>query len=263
MSNQQVGHYTSGKDRLLKDFDRTYALVEDRLVNQFGSDFTTTMYRDVRQEYETLIPKIPYVPGRRARMLNIFLLITAQEVAAYRAFKKHGKSPEFAWGVCHQALRLRAAEVPSWKKWLFRTLMFSSISRKIFAIRMRQQQRTSFGDFQVEYLVGKGGDFDLGINYLKCGNHRFAMQHGGEAFAPYICMSDIALSDAMGWGLIRTQSLADGCAYCDFRFKKGVATQISSKTPEVQIAIEKIREREAEQERAAVATSTQSAETNL
>ncbi len=26
------------------------------------------------------------------------------------------------------------------------------------------------------------------------------MKHGGEEFAPYICMSDIALSDTMGWG---------------------------------------------------------------
>jgi len=67
------------------------------------------------------------------------------------------------------------------------------------------------------------------------------LKHGGEAFAPYICMSDIALSDAMGWGLIRTQTLADCCDYCDFRFKKGAVTQISSKTPEVQDAIERIR----------------------
>jgi hypothetical protein len=47
--------------------------------------------------------------------------------------------------------------------------------------------------------------------------------------------------------LIRTQTLADGCDYCDFRFKKGAVTQISSKTPEVQDAIERIRDKEAEQ----------------
>ena len=103
------------------------------------------------------------------------------------------------------------------------------------------------GDFEVEYLIGGGDDFDWGVNYLECGNLRFAMQHGGEAFAPYVCMSDIALSDALGWGLIRTQTLADGCQYCDFRFKKGAATQISSKTPEVQAVIERIREQEAKQ----------------
>ena len=67
------------------------------------------------------------------------------------------------------------------------------------------------------------------------------MEHGGEEFAPYICLSDIALSDALGWGLLRTQTLADGCSHCDFRF-----TQISSKTPEVQAAIENTRNSEAD-----------------
>ena len=57
-------------------------------------------------------------------------------------------------------------------------------------------------------------------------------------------MSDIALSDAMGWGLIRTETLADGCERCDFRFKKGGKTRISSKTAEVQATIEKISKKE-------------------
>ena len=111
------------------------------------------------------------------------------------------------------------------------------------ARRARQQQRVSFGGFEAEYLIGEGNDFDWGINYLQCAILRFMMKNGGEAFAPYICMSDIALSDALGWGLTRTQTLADGCDYCDFRFKKGATTQVSSKTPEVQAAIERIRDK--------------------
>jgi hypothetical protein len=67
----------------------------------------------------------------------------------------------------------------------------------------------------------------------------FLVARFGMEFAPYVCMSDIALSDALGWGLIRTQTLADGCHHCDFRFMKGEATQISSKTPEVQEMIER------------------------
>jgi len=51
----------------------------------------------------------------------------------------------------------------------------------------------------------------------------------------------MALSDAMGWGLKRTETLADGCDKCDFRFRKGAQTEISSRTPEVQAAIEKLK----------------------
>jgi hypothetical protein len=125
--------------------------------------------------------------------------------------------------------------------------MFSSFMRKILARRARQQKKVGFGDFEVEYLIGRADDFDFGVNYLQCGNLSFMMKHGGEEFAPYICMSDIALSDAMGWGLIRTQTLADGCDNCNFRFKEGTATQITSKTPEVQVAIDRIRDKEVKQ----------------
>ena len=56
----------------------------------------------------------------------------------------------------------------------------------------------------------------------------------------YVCLSDMALSDAMGWGLKRTETLADGCDKCDFRFRKGAATEISSRTPKLQALINKI-----------------------
>jgi hypothetical protein len=101
-----------------------------------------------------------------------------------------------------------------------------------------------FGDFETRYIAGDGSDFDIGIDYVKCGNYNFVLAQGGGEFAPFVCMSDIALSNAMGWGLIRTETLADGCARCDFRFKKGGQTRISSKTPEVQATIEKIARKE-------------------
>ena len=221
--------------------------MKDSLIKRYGEEFAKILQKDVRQEYEKLIPEIPYIKGLRGKIFNSFLLITAQELATYKAMKKRGKLATEAWELCHQVLRLRVAQIPRWQRWLWRHLMFSSLIKKIVARRAQQQQKVSFGDFEVEYLMGEGEDFDLGVNYLKCGNHSFAIKHGGEEFAPFICMSNIALSDALGWGLIRTQTLADGCDYCDFRFKKGAATQISSKTPEVQAVIAKIRDQEVKQ----------------
>lgn len=247
MSKQIIGYYNSRREQLLKGFDRTAVLMSDWLVARYSKEYANTLMCEARQEYKQLIPDIPYITGFRARMLNTFLLITAQELSVYKTMEKHGKSPTEAWEVCHQALRLRVEQIPRWKRGLLQRLMFSRFVRKMIARRARQQQRGKFGDFEIEYLSGNGDDFDLGVNYLQCGNYRFVMEHGGAAFAPYICMSDIALSDAMGWGLIRTQTLADGCRYCDFRFKEGAVTQISSKTPAVQETIEHIRRQEAEQ----------------
>jgi hypothetical protein len=247
MSRQIIGYYSSRKEKLLKDFDSTSALVKGWLIARYGKEFAATLQREVRREYEKLIPEIPYIPGPRAGMLNSFMRITAQELTAYKAMKKHGKQPGEAWELCHQALRLRLAEYPQWKIRIMKRFMFSLLVRKIVARRARLGQKHRFGDFEIEYLIGEGDNFDFGVNYLQCGNYNFVKKHGGEEFAPYVCMSDIALSDAMGWGLIRTQTLADGCPHCDFRFKQGAATQISSQTPEVQEAIRRIHNKEAEQ----------------
>jgi len=243
MPNQILGYYNSRKDKLLKDFDKASVLMKDAVVARYGEEFANTLQGEVRQEYEKLIPEIPYINGIRAKVLNIFLILAAQGLAVYKAMNKHGKPPAEIWELCHQVLRVRVAKIPQWKRRLLTHLTFSGLLKKLMARRARQQPQVGFGDFEIEYLIGEGDDFDWGVNYLQCGVLRFMMKNGGEAFAPYICMSDIALSDAFGWGLTRTQTLADGCDYCDFRFKKGATTQISSKTPEVQAAIERIRDK--------------------
>ncbi len=149
------------------------------------------------------------------------------------------------WEICHDALRLRMERFSKIKRWLLARLMYSSFVKKRMQKRAEQGQQLRFGDFEVKYVIGDGENFDFGVDYVGCGNYKFMQDQGAEEFAPYVCMSDIALSDAMGWGLIRTETLADSCERCDFRFKKGSKTQISSKTPEVQATIEKIAKREA------------------
>ncbi len=241
MSNQVIGYYKEKKGTLLKDFDRILALVENSLVKRYGKDIASRLKFSALQEYEKLIPEIPFIEGRRGKPLNQFLIITAQELAAYHAMKKSGKSPGETWELCHEALRLKLAEIAKWKKWLMKFLFFSPPVRMIFKMRARKKEKARLGDFEIEYLVGHGSDFDFGVNYIQCSNLKFASEHGGEEFAPYICMSDIALSDALGWGLIRTKTLADGCGHCDFRFKKGAATQITSQTSGVQETIDRIQ----------------------
>lgn len=214
--------------------------MQDYLVQRYGKEFADRLYKQTRQVYEKLIPEIPHIEGTRALALNSFLLITAQELAVYKTMKKHGKTPSQAWEICHEAIKQRMEKFSKIKRWLLNKLMHSKFLMKIVKRRVEKGKQLKFGDFEVRYLIGDGKDFDWGVDYLACGNYNFAKAQGAEEFAPYVCMSDIALSDALGWGLIRTQTIADGCQSCDFRFKKGSETKISSKTPEVQITIENI-----------------------
>jgi hypothetical protein len=239
----QTGEYSSEKNKLLRDFDHTAQLVKGFVAERYGEEGADALYRDARQEYEAIIPQIPRIRGARARMLNGFLRITAQEVAVYKAMKKRGKTAPEAWEICHEAIRLRMKAFPRWKAWLFRWLMFSSLAKQTVRRRARKREQPRFGDFEVRYVIGGGDDFDFGVDYVGCGHLELVKRLGAEEFAPYVCMSDIPLSNGLGWGLIRTQTLADGCGHCDFRFKKGAGTQITSKTPEVQETIDRIQAR--------------------
>ncbi|MFC1846156.1 L-2-amino-thiazoline-4-carboxylic acid hydrolase [Chloroflexota bacterium] len=240
-----VSYYESRKPKLLKDFDKTANLVRDFVVVGHGESFANNLHLEARREYEAIIPQIPYVEGPRGGMLNSFLRITAQEVAVYKAMKKLGKTAPEAWEICHKALRLRMEKFPRIRRWIMSLVMNSGVLMKRMRKLAQEGKHFGFGDFEIMYVMGNGEDFDFGVDYVACGNYKLVQDLGAEEFAPYVCMSDIALSDAMNWGLIRTETLADGCQRCDFRFKKGGKTRISSKTPEVQATIETIAAEEA------------------
>ena len=157
--------------------------------------------------------------------------------------KRYGKTTGEAWEICYDVLRLRIEKVSKIKRWLLARLIFSSFGKRIIQKRAEKSQQHRFGDFELKYVIGDGENFDFGVDYVGCIIYKFMQDQGAEEFAPYLCISDMALSDALGGGLIRTETIADGSARCDFRFKKGGKTQISSKNPEVQAMIEKIRKK--------------------
>lgn len=216
--------------------------MEETLCTEYGASMADEMRTAVRKEYSLLIPEIPHIRG--ARMLNTFLIITAQELAAYKGLKSLGMQVEEIWQLCHRTIRLRTNAIPNWKRWLLKQVLFSKPVRKLLARRAATGQAVRMGDFEIEYLDSDRQDFDVGINYRGCGNYSLVMKHGGAEFAPYVCMSDIALSEAFGWGLVRTQTLADGCDHCDFRMTKDGPTRITSKTPAVQQVVELIQAQE-------------------
>ncbi len=185
-------------ERLLGDFDKTADLVRPFVADRFGEGGTNALYRCAREKYEEFIPQIPRIGGFRARMLNGFLRITAQEVAVYHAMKERGGTAADAWEVCHEAIRLRMVEFPRWKRWLLRRVMYSGVLRRVLRRREQRNEQAQFGDFEVRYRTGDGSVFDIGVDYVRCGNLELAKELEAHEFAPYVCMSDIALSDALG-----------------------------------------------------------------
>jgi len=69
------------------------------------------------------------------------------------------------------------------------------------------------------YLEGNGEEFDYGCNYRECAVLKFYQEMGTEKYLPYVCVTELTLSNLFRTGLHRTQILYLGGEYCDFWYK--------------------------------------------
>ena len=78
-------------------------------------------------------------------------------------------------------------------------------------------KRTYDNDWVVDVLPGNG-EYDLGYDYLECGDCKLCRDEGCPELTHYLCDMDYMLTDMMGLDLKRTQTLSEGGCCCDFRY---------------------------------------------
>lgn len=87
-------------------------------------------------------------------------------------------------------------------------------------------ERKYENDWVVDILPGNDA-YDLGYDYHECGICKLCREEGCPQLAAYLCRMDYVLANLMGMRLVRTGTIAEGAAYCDFRYSR------ISKNPEV------------------------------
>jgi hypothetical protein len=121
------------------------------------------------------------------------------------------------------------ASLPTVAARLIHWVWFSKLFQRRLRFRANQSQEDrQGGDFVYEYVEGDADRFDFGVDYLECAVWTFLESRGAPELAPYVCALDQLYSDAFGWGLVRTTTLAEGGPRCDFRFKRHGETRIVS-----------------------------------
>ena len=66
-----------------------------------------------------------------------------------------------------------------------------------------------------------GQDYTYGIDVIECAILKFLEKQGAPDLTRYLCLTDYVTSEALGRGLSRTKTLAEGCDRCNFRYKQG------------------------------------------
>jgi hypothetical protein len=217
-------YYVGRKTELLGSFDDLQKHVRPLLVASHGEACANAAYADARREFEALIPVIPYVGGDE-NQLTQEMVQSAMALALYRAMKNQGKSVEETGHLLYQTVE---AMVDSYPSLLVRAVGFYEMSafgqRKNRRAALESQKRLYPENWVFNFVEGAGQNFDWGIDYTECGIVKFFQAQSADELARYMCLADYPMSKAFGMGLVRTTTLAEGAAKCDFRFKRGRTT---------------------------------------
>ena len=218
-------NYLYRKDQMMKKFYKLLARIQPSVSAWIGEEQAAQFIRDARQEYEELIPRIPYI-GESSLALSFFLP-TTRYLAVYRALQKQGRTVEEAGHLIYRMGTEEALAMPSIGRRIMEALWFSRWFRSLAKKRaIKSQQRMYPAYFVMNYVEGNGQEFDYGIDYIECANCKFLRAENAFEIAPYVCATDKPISELMGWGLTRPKTIADGFPICGFRFKKGGRTNV-------------------------------------
>jgi hypothetical protein len=190
------------------------------VVRRYGERLADSVAWDAEHEYEALIPHLPYLGG--ARNFDTFLIIAvAMFLAVYKPLESRGKPVEEIGDVVYEAAEAFFASIPRSLTRLYGRLHFTRYSmRQAQKTATESQRRQHAGDWVFAFVEGDGEAFDWGQDFAECGVIKFFQAQDAVEFAPQMCRLDFVFSDAFGWGLARTTTLARGDEKCDFRFKR-------------------------------------------
>ena len=217
-------YYVAERSKLLRDFDKNIEKYgRGILASHYGDDQADTILKESHREYEALIPKIPYVGGKK-NPLETYLIQSAWALALFRALKNHGRNAEETGGICYEMIEAQLYSHPR--------LLLNLVGRWYFA-RYRsnwkkgaaKSQRRLYPADWVWSFVQDGEEFDFGVDMTECAICKFFHAQGADELTPYMCRTDFAVSKALNMGLVRTKTIADGGEKCDFRYKRGRATK--------------------------------------
>jgi hypothetical protein len=216
-------YYIIRKSELLKKFDEDVERWRPILVSQFGSDFANTILREGREEFEVLIPQIPYIGGDESWTSS--LVESVRCLAFYKAMKKRGKTAEEAGKILYDAVMARINEPQTPVSPSELSTPEQLMERRKNRAELSQMQRHAEG-YVCELVIGDGKEFDYGYDFIECAAQKFYHVQGADEFLPFYCFLDFPKSKVFGLGLTRTMTLAEGYEKCNHRFKSGGTAEL-------------------------------------
>ena len=221
LSVNEKDYYILRKEELLDDFDELSLIVKNILLKKFPLSKVNKWKDEGKKDYSLLIPQLPYVGGDDSRLTRL-LILSAAFIPYLKILRKNNISTRQIGEVIFDASKIYFDNEISKPfrpliGWYTLSRFKQNASKKV---ALKTQLRKYKEDWVMEFVEGEEGKFEYGINYKECGLVKLYKAHGVEEFTPYLCLTDYSLLSLLGIELKRTQTIANGGSFCDFRFIK-------------------------------------------
>jgi len=218
-------YYVDQKKKLMQVFNKTMDWFRPHLKELYGNEFADQVLREARTEYERLIPLIPFVGGSKVHMTED-LMESVRILAYLRVLKAHGKTMDECKEIIYRGMETRFAKYP---RLILKLGGIRAFSKPFTRYLQRQakvsQERRYPQGFVFEFVAGDRKEFDWGLDIYECGICKFYQEQNASEFMKLVCSIDYVLSDKLGYGLFRAETLAEGTGKCNPRVKKGGNTK--------------------------------------
>jgi hypothetical protein len=228
--NTSMGNYIAQADELLRDFDKSSKHSRNVLKSHLGDETAERITGATRQEFQRLIPAIPYLGSTRG-MAKV-LIVCTMTLALYRVLKSEGKNVEEIGKMIVEIEEERIQPFPRFLLRLYGSLIYRHFGKILSKKAVEVIQKHEYPEgWAATFIEGDGSEFDFGIDYSACGICKFFHQQGADEITRYVCLGDYIFWGAMDVGFFRTTTLAEGENRCDFRWKKGRAARAAWPPP--------------------------------
>jgi hypothetical protein len=219
-SENERNFYVKRKKLLLRQFNAALKFVRNKLVEQFGETKVKEIIPQAQEDFENLLPQIPYVGGKD-NPLTDDMINSAILLPLLRIFEKEGLSLKEIGKLTYNLYEIFYKFIPLTDD------IFSEEYIKQLKENAKKSKRGKYPDNWVwDFVEGDGKNFNYGVNYFECGVYKFYKSLGAEHFMPLVCIADFAQARTYGYGLKRTQTIGNGASFCDFRYiKDGITPQ--------------------------------------
>ena len=217
-AEKEKNYYIKKKRMLMRQFNAALSIVKNILSDYFGDAKFKELSTKTREDFEQLLPQIPYVGGK-ANHLTDNLISAAILLPLLRIFEKEGLDFNEIGKLTYKLYEAFFTVIPPTAD-IFSEEYINQVKEEAKNSKLRKYP----DDWVYDFVEGDGETFTWGIDYSECGVYKFYKNQGMEHLIPIVCISDFEDARVHGYGLTRTQNIGNGAPICDFRFSKDGTT---------------------------------------